>query len=164
MQEKGSRYIQEIAKQHPKLEQILPHSPKQSKSQKLLSSSSQPKESSNYLSLHSSQQCPMKGRDVRSDLQKNTTFYSSTRANDFSPKSNPISIIQQKSYENLSVIHTKLRILRDEQNCKVCLNNLSDCLFLPCRHICSCIECAQALRSCPICRKKLEKIIKIYRQ
>ena len=58
----------------------------------------------------------------------------------------------------------RLRELEDERKCKVCLDDASaNMLFLPCGHICTCLGCARALRKCPVCRKKIEKIITTYR-
>ena len=36
--------------------------------------------------------------------------------------------------------------------CKCCNSRNSSVLFLPCRHLCSCKDCATFLDSCPICR------------
>ncbi|KAK8567958.1 hypothetical protein V6N13_105901 [Hibiscus sabdariffa] len=36
--------------------------------------------------------------------------------------------------------------------CKCCYHRGSSVLFLPCRHLCSCKDCAVFLDSCPVCR------------
>jgi len=45
---------------------------------------------------------------------------------------------------------------------KVCLDREADMVFIPCGHICCCLECTKALRMCPICRKKIEKAVRTY--
>ena len=47
--------------------------------------------------------------------------------------------------------------------CKVCANNLIDSVFLPCGHIMSCTLCGLQLVNCPICKKRIAKVKKIYR-
>ncbi|XP_078493298.1 E3 ubiquitin-protein ligase XIAP-like [Ciona intestinalis] len=52
--------------------------------------------------------------------------------------------------------------LEEERKCKVCLDKMADIVFIPCGHLCTCIECASALNKCPICRNKIEKSIRTY--
>ncbi len=59
-------------------------------------------------------------------------------------------------------IEAKLKELQENKTCKICLDRDSDSVFVPCGHLCSCMKCAQHLRKCPICRVKIEKIIRTY--
>lgn len=43
--------------------------------------------------------------------------------------------------------------------CKCCNSRSSCVLFLPCRHLCSCKDCAAFLDSCPICKTAKKAII-----
>lgn len=56
----------------------------------------------------------------------------------------------------------KLREFEHEKRCKVCLDRDADVVFMPCGHLCTCVDCAQALRTCPLCRKRIQKSIKTY--
>ncbi|KQK06414.1 probable E3 ubiquitin-protein ligase LUL4 isoform X1 [Brachypodium distachyon] len=51
------------------------------------------------------------------------------------------------------------------KECVICLTEPRDTAVFPCRHLCMCSECAQALRlqsnKCPICRQPVEKLIEI---
>jgi hypothetical protein len=52
--------------------------------------------------------------------------------------------------------------------CSVCLDKPSDCVLYTCGHMCMCYECAVNLQrtedaSCPICRKAIRDVIKIFR-
>lgn len=42
--------------------------------------------------------------------------------------------------------------------CKICYVNQVNVMFLPCGHIVSCVDCAEALKQCPICRKEIEYV------
>ncbi|XP_052811044.1 E3 ubiquitin-protein ligase XIAP-like isoform X2 [Mya arenaria] len=45
-------------------------------------------------------------------------------------------------------------------NCKICLDNRADVIFLPCGHIVSCPQCAPALDICPVCSKSIMGLVK----
>ncbi|KAL9275283.1 putative E3 ubiquitin-protein ligase LUL4 [Drosera capensis] len=51
------------------------------------------------------------------------------------------------------------------KECVICMTEPKDTAVLPCRHLCMCGECAQALRlqsnKCPICRQPIEKLMEI---
>jgi hypothetical protein len=51
------------------------------------------------------------------------------------------------------------------RECVICMCEQRDTMVLPCRHMCLCAECAQALRlqtnKCPICRAAVESFLQI---
>nr|XP_045591760.1 baculoviral IAP repeat-containing protein 7-like [Procambarus clarkii] len=44
--------------------------------------------------------------------------------------------------------------------CKICMENESELMFLPCNHICTCFKCASNISTCPICRAEIKYTIK----
>ena len=46
--------------------------------------------------------------------------------------------------------------------CKICYENKKNSVFIPCGHICCCFECAVKLDECPLCRMKIDKIVKTF--
>ncbi|VDI00848.1 baculoviral IAP repeat-containing protein 2/3 [Mytilus galloprovincialis] len=54
------------------------------------------------------------------------------------------------------------RQLRDQRLCKVCLDLEASIAFLPCGHIVCCIDCAPAMRKCPVCRTYVKGTVKTY--
>ncbi len=48
--------------------------------------------------------------------------------------------------------------------CTICLSKKADVAFINCGHMISCGECANKLKNgrCPVCRKKILKVLKIY--
>lgn len=45
--------------------------------------------------------------------------------------------------------------------CVVCMDSVSNLIYFPCGHLCSCEECGNQLEKCPICRKVIaSRIIK----
>ncbi|KAL2810119.1 hypothetical protein BJX63DRAFT_325570 [Aspergillus granulosus] len=47
--------------------------------------------------------------------------------------------------------------------CQICFGEEQDALFYDCGHVCACVACAQQVEICPICRKKILSVVKIYR-
>ncbi|CAN6918499.1 unnamed protein product, partial [Brassica oleracea] len=51
--------------------------------------------------------------------------------------------------------------------CSVCLDALSDAVCVPCGHVAGCTSCLTEIKSknlgCPVCRAKIDQIVKVYR-
>lgn len=47
--------------------------------------------------------------------------------------------------------------------CQICYSEEQDAVFCDCGHVCSCVTCAKQVDLCPICRKTIKNVIKIYR-
>ncbi len=45
--------------------------------------------------------------------------------------------------------------------CLICLSEEKQLACMPCGHLCACVPCGYALRSCPVCREKIQSFIKI---
>lgn len=47
--------------------------------------------------------------------------------------------------------------------CQICFGEEQDALFYDCGHVCACVACARMVDICPICRKNILNVVKIYR-
>ncbi|EED24582.1 MATH and UCH domain protein, putative [Talaromyces stipitatus ATCC 10500] len=47
--------------------------------------------------------------------------------------------------------------------CQICYGEEQDALFYDCGHVCACVTCAREVEICPICRKNVLKVVKIYK-
>ncbi|GAD99928.1 conserved hypothetical protein [Paecilomyces variotii No. 5] len=47
--------------------------------------------------------------------------------------------------------------------CQICYGEEQDALFYDCGHVCACVTCARQVDTCPICRKNVISVVKIYR-
>ncbi|XRM48256.1 hypothetical protein ABZX51_011187 [Aspergillus tubingensis] len=47
--------------------------------------------------------------------------------------------------------------------CQICYGEEQDALFYDCGHVCACVTCARQVDLCPICRKNIISVVKIYR-
>ena len=54
-----------------------------------------------------------------------------------------------------------LRETSDERCCKICMEQTMNCLYLSCKHVCSCMQCSEKLEKCPVCRQSISKRVKI---
>ncbi|CAK85925.1 unnamed protein product (macronuclear) [Paramecium tetraurelia] len=50
-----------------------------------------------------------------------------------------------------------------ENSCIICIENDRDALYMPCKHNTACLKCSKNLKDCPICRTKIQDIIRIYK-
>ena len=71
--------------------------------------------------------------------------------------------------EQLGEIHVEITRLKQENEqlksnmtCKICLDARVGELFLPCRHLVCCTECAAAVKACPLCREHIVGTIKTF--
>nr|CAG4712096.1 unnamed protein product [Naegleria fowleri] len=63
----------------------------------------------------------------------------------------------------LQVIDETLHEREDrDKSCAICMGNVRQVVFMPCKHFLSCEDCAQNVEHCPICRHVISKRIKIY--
>ncbi|KAK3100519.1 hypothetical protein FSP39_021218 [Pinctada imbricata] len=71
---------------------------------------------------------------------------------------------QQGNSSPVSRIHESLieenRNLREEQICKICMDENIAIVFLPCGHMVTCVNCAPAVRKCPLCRRLIKGTVK----
>ena len=53
--------------------------------------------------------------------------------------------------------------LREEISCRVCYTKESNIVFLPCRHLVTCPDCADGVQKCPVCRAEIQHMVKIFK-
>eukprot|EP00096_Caligus_rogercresseyi_P008060 TRINITY_DN2636_c0_g1_i4.p1 TRINITY_DN2636_c0_g1~~TRINITY_DN2636_c0_g1_i4.p1 ORF type:complete len:387 (+),score=106.34 TRINITY_DN2636_c0_g1_i4:157-1317(+) len=51
----------------------------------------------------------------------------------------------------------------DEEMCKICMDAKVDCVMLECGHMCTCIACGKIMSECPICRRYVVRVVKIFK-
>ena len=47
--------------------------------------------------------------------------------------------------------------------CKICFEQEMDALFYRCGHVAACEECARQVKDCPICRREVHAVVKIWK-
>ncbi len=64
----------------------------------------------------------------------------------------------------VKIIKIKVYIGDDDPECIICMETLKSVVFMPCKHVCSCNNCAKAIMKanglCPICRAVISGSIK----
>ena len=80
------------------------------------------------------------------------------------------SLLQSISFYFKNIIYLYFNRSRDNRLianrfiniCKICFNDDSNMLLLPCHHISTCLSCTMCTKCCPICRCEIKHVIKIY--
>ncbi|CAF1077633.1 unnamed protein product [Rotaria magnacalcarata] len=75
----------------------------------------------------------------------------------------PSSEDDSRTESLLSVSHETT----DQFNCSICLVRTVRCIFIPCKHMCTCAECAESVKEklhsvCPICRKAFTEVWNVF--
>jgi len=54
--------------------------------------------------------------------------------------------------------------IQENQKCIICLKNKKDILFLPCKHLQTCLSCTKEIKNkkCCVCREPITHIIQVY--
>ncbi|KAK0580428.1 hypothetical protein LWI29_001917 [Acer saccharum] len=47
--------------------------------------------------------------------------------------------------------------------CVICLEQDYNAVFVPCGHMCCCTTCSSHLTNCPLCRRRIEQVVKTFR-
>uniref|UniRef100_A0A1D1XC26 RING-type E3 ubiquitin transferase n=1 Tax=Anthurium amnicola TaxID=1678845 RepID=A0A1D1XC26_9ARAE len=47
--------------------------------------------------------------------------------------------------------------------CVICLEHEYNAVFVPCGHMCCCTHCSSHLHNCPLCRRRIEQVVKTFR-
>jgi len=46
--------------------------------------------------------------------------------------------------------------------CAICFDNINDCTFIPCGHLCTCMKCGTQVSACPLCRADISSRVKVF--
>ena len=76
-------------------------------------------------------------------------------------------ILRQKLKENEKSLKENAELkqkLKESESriCKICMEEEVQITFLPCGHLMSCVNCAPALKNCPICRRPIKGSVRTY--
>jgi len=52
--------------------------------------------------------------------------------------------------------------LKEQRTCKICMDGEVGVVFLPCGHLCCCVNCAPALKDCPVCRTQIQGTVRTF--
>ena len=77
-------------------------------------------------------------------------------------KSKNKGLIKDPSGLGFSELSAECDDLQAKVTCKICLDSKIQVLFLPCRHLVCCENCANEVRECPLCRASIEGIVKVF--
>ena len=64
---------------------------------------------------------------------------------------------------NSQSLETQVEDMRRRSTCIICVDCVTDAVFLPCRHLLCCSRCAKRLEACPNCRQHCIGILEVER-
>lgn len=76
-------------------------------------------------------------------------------------KEDEIMMETQKEKEKLEA-QEKAIAEQETKECVICFDNKRTTIFVPCGHHVSCGTCAEKVKDCPICKKKINQKIKVF--
>ena len=62
-----------------------------------------------------------------------------------------------------AVTEERLSRLPEELQCSICMHQEANAAVVPCGHTVSCVRCLERCDKCPVCRKPIERILRLYR-
>ena len=84
------------------------------------------------------------------------------RALDQNVRGNKTISLEELSEDKDDEMREEIQRLRDERSCKICLEKEACIVFLPCGHLTTCAMCAPSLDKCPLCRSKIEALVRAF--
>ena len=54
------------------------------------------------------------------------------------------------------------KIIDMVRECVICLENAPECVFAPCGHYVCCMNCSKKFKLCPVCRREVISVVKVY--
>ncbi|XP_014600570.1 PREDICTED: death-associated inhibitor of apoptosis 2-like isoform X1 [Polistes canadensis] len=96
---------------------------------------------------------PASLEEIFDDINLESNCGSNTVKNNIEENSNLASSAVAKKHE-LS------KPMDDARLCKICYNAELQVVFLPCKHMCACVNCATLITKCAVCRKPIELVVR----
>lgn len=91
------------------------------------------------------------------NLVKGTTFVENVKEEQIKAASSIKTVIRSPSHYGQEENEISM-----DSVCKICYAKVSDILLSPCNHCASCGSCSVPLKTCPVCRRTIEKKTKIF--
>ena len=75
----------------------------------------------------------------------------------------PAPLLQTEADENPTQFpQSEYIVPEDITSCVICMDQRRDALLLPCRHLCTCVECTEQIGACPMCRVEFKTFVKVF--
>ncbi|XP_066297349.1 putative inhibitor of apoptosis [Branchiostoma lanceolatum] len=74
----------------------------------------------------------------------------------------PVSSSLESQQETVPSEESEVERLKEERMCKICMEEETEIVFVPCGHFAVCQNCSASLHCCPICRKDIDRTVRTY--
>ena len=89
--------------------------------------------------------------DNQTNISASPSNNSTPERDEVVPSTLPSEINQQVAIPSFSDSPEEVSL----STCSICMTNRSRVVFVPCGHVCSCLNCSQRLTTCPLCRSNI---------
>lgn len=69
---------------------------------------------------------------------------------------------EKKKKIKKKIVHEDIETNNEEEQCCICMTNKKIMAFVPCGHMCTCYNCSEKVKECPLCKENIETKMKIY--
>ncbi|KAJ8316925.1 hypothetical protein KUTeg_004829 [Tegillarca granosa] len=73
-----------------------------------------------------------------------------------------VTSLAESEQKDVKTILEENENLKKQKECKICMSDDATTVFLPCGHLVCCPGCAVSVKDCPMCRKAIEKVVRVY--
>lgn len=89
------------------------------------------------------------------------------RSEQISTRIMPFSLIHKRNKTQTATSNTSPVDTNNNFQCSICLERTIRCIFIPCKHMCTCNQCAEEIRQrnnsvCPICRQIFREVWDVF--
>jgi len=137
----------------------------------------QSQEQNNIISLNRTQESTSSGPQSLPPPSPTTSPQHASSSQPASLPSTPSTHKQEESFHSLPLnitansaekekpetdLESENARLKEQRTCKICMDGEVGVVFLPCGHLCCCVNCAPALKDCPVCRTKIQGTVRTF--
>ncbi|KAK3099468.1 hypothetical protein FSP39_004935 [Pinctada imbricata] len=97
------------------------------------------------------------GRNSNEPLEGSTSQQETISPN---PNASIEATSEIRTEDSTKTLIAENRQLKEQQICKICMDEDISIVFLPCGHMVTCVNCAPAVRKCPLCRRFIKGTVK----
>lgn len=90
-----------------------------------------------------------------------TTLSSQSHTRD-EEKCQSLPLLDDESCKKNQDLESENARLKEQRTCKICMDKEVGVVFLPCGHLCCCVNCAPSLKDCPVCRRNIQGTVRTF--
>ncbi|XP_056015256.1 uncharacterized protein LOC125677307 [Ostrea edulis] len=99
---------------------------------------------------------------INQSTNEEAAFREASNTGDCNLEEAATNSLPNPTFDELTSLRHENTSLKDQILCKICMEKNVSIAFLPCGHLACCVDCAPAMRKCPICREFVRGTVKTF--